>query len=299
MTEPTRRHSTREVRQRIWHTLRRHALSILLALLLLSLPMIAAHVLDGLADTYRLQVQTEKAQLWEQAQTPGWSDDPANQDLIWDAWMRESELESRANTFGIIAALLALIGRFFALPLLFGVNLVLITILRGGEFRWRDAGLTFAEFRRGFKLQCYILVLMLILEIPGVLIRFVSGILGGGEVSRFLDIAATLVTFALTAIAALRFQLAPRLLADGDEGTSSELVDRSCEILDNRTLLPQLSILFPGLLMVLCAGLLHVFVLEELLPLAVAGALRVLLTLPGYAYLLTGSAAIYTTFRTE
>lgn len=299
MTNTTRRYSTRKVRKHIWQVLRRHALPILLALLILSLPVIAAGVLDGLADTYRLQVQTEKAQLWEQAQTPGWSDDPANQDLIWDAWMRESELESRANTFGIIAVLLAFTGHSFALPLLFGVNLVLITILRGGEFRWRDAGLTFAEFRRGFKLQCYILVLMLILEVPGELIRIVSGILGGGGVARFLDIAASLVTFALTAIAALRFQLAPRLLADGDEGTSSELVDRSCEILDTHTLLPQLSILFPGLLMVLGARLLHVFVLQEFLPLAIAGGMSVLLPLPGYAYLLTGSAAIYTTFRTE
>lgn len=299
MTDTARRHSTREVRKRIWQALRRHALPILLALLILSLPLIAAGVLDGIADIYRLQVQTEKAQLWEQAQTPGWSDDPANQDLIWNAWMRESELESRADLFGVIAALLALIGRFFAPPLLFGINLVLITILRGGEFRWRDATLTFAEFRRGFKLQCYILVLMIILEVPGFLIRIVSGILGGGEVALFLDIAASLVTFALTAIAALRFQLAPRLLADGDEGTSSELVDRSCEILDNRTLLPQLSILFPGLLMVLGAGLLHVFVLAELLPLAVAGALRALLLLPGFAYLITASAAIYATFRTE
>lgn len=299
MTDTPRRHSTREVRRSIWQVLRRHALPILLALLILSLPVIAAGVLDGLADTYRLQLRAEKAQLWEQAQAPGWSEDPANQDLVWNALMRESELESRADLFGIIAALLILVGRFFALPLLFGVNLVLITILRGGEFRWRDAGLTFAEFRRGFKLQCYILVLMLILEVPGVLIGIVSGILGGGGVARFLDIAATLVTFALTSIAALRFQLAPRLLADGDEGTSSELVDRSCEILDNRTLLPQLSILFPGLLMVLSARLLHVFVLQEFLPLAAAGALQALLSLPGYAYLLTGSAAIYTTFRTE
>lgn len=299
MTDTPRRHSTRDVRRSIWQVLRRHALPILLALLILSLPLITAGVLDGLADTYRLQLQAEKAQLWEQAQAPGWSDDPANQDLIWDAWMRESEMESRADLFSLIASLLTLTGRFLALPLLFGVNLVLITILRGGEFRWRDAGLTFAEFRRGFKLQCYILVLMLILELPGELIRIVSGILGGGGVARFLDIAASLVTFALTAIAALRFQLAPRLLADGDEGTSSELVDRSCEILDTHTLLPQLSILFPGLLMVLGARLLHVFVLQEFLPLAVAGGLGVLLPLPGYAYLLTGSAAIYTTFHTE
>lgn len=299
MTDTPRRFSTREVRSHIWQVLRHHALPILLALLLLSLPVIAAGVLDGLADTYRLQLQTEKAQLWEQAQAPGWSEDPANQDLIWDAWMRESKLDSRADLLGIIATLLILISRFFAMPLLFGVNLVLITILRGGAFRWRDAGFTFAEFRRGFKLQCYICVLMIILEVPGVVIRGFSNMLGGGEVSRFLDIAAGLVTFALTAIAALRFQLAPRLLADGDEGTCSELVDRSCEILDTRTLLPQLSILFPGLLMVLGAGLLTVFVLEAFLPLAVAGALRALLSLPGYAYLLTGSAAIYTTFRTE
>lgn len=299
MTDTIRRHSTREVRKHIWQVLRRHALPILLALLILSSPMIAAGVLDGQADAYRLQLQAEKAQLWEQAQAPGWSDDPANQDLIWDALMRESEVDSRADLLDIIAALLILIGRFFAMPLLFGVNLVLITILRGGEFRWRDAGFTFAEFRRGFKLQCYILVLMIILETPGMLIRIISGVLGGGEVALVLDVIATVVTFALTAIAVLRYQLAPRLLADGDEGTASELVARSCEILDTRTLLPQLSILFPGLVMVLAAGVLRVFVLLELLPLAVAGGLGVLLTLPGYAYLITGSAAIYTTFRTE
>ena len=85
MTDTPRRFSTREVRSHIWQALRHHALPILLALLLLSLPVIAAGALDGLADTYRLQLQTEKAQLWEQAQAPGWSEDPANQDLIWDA----------------------------------------------------------------------------------------------------------------------------------------------------------------------------------------------------------------------
>lgn len=299
MTDTPRRYSTREVRGRIWQVLRQHCLPILLALLILSLPMIAASVLDGLADTYLLQLQEEKARLWEQAQAPGWSEDPANQDLIWDALMRESEMESRADLFSLIAGLLALASCFFTMPLLPGVNLALITSLRGGDVRWRDACPTGAAFRRGFRLQCYIFVLTLILEVPGMLIRFLSGVLGGGEVSLALDIIAVLVTFVLTAIAALRFQLAPRLLADGDEGTSSELVDRSCEILDTHTLLPQLSILFPGLLMLLAAGVLHVFVLKELLPLAIAGALRVLLTLPGYAYLLTGSAAIFVTFRQE
>ena len=300
MTDTTRRYSTREVRQRIWQTLRKHFLPLMLILLLLSLPALIGGYLDGKGDEYLIQARIEEEQLWEQlAQTPGWSDDPANEALIWDALERESRLESDSSLLGLIAAVLHLVSRFPAAPLLLGVNLVLITILRGGEFSWRDATITFSEFRKGFKLQCYILVLMLILEVPGVVIRGFGNMLGGGAVAQVLDIIALVVTFALTAIACLRFQLAPRLLADGAEGTSAELVARSCEILDTRTLLPQLSILFPGLVMLAAVWALHTFGLQLLLPRAIAGALRELLYLPGYAYLLTGSAAIYVTFRTE
>ena len=303
MTDTPRHYSPREVRRRIWQTLRKHLLPLMLALLALSLPALIGGYLAGKGDAYLIQAREEKEHLWEMAQAPGWSDNWENQELLFEAWERESRLKSDASLLALIAAALHLVGRFLAMPLLFGVNLVLINILRGHDFAWRDARITLAEFRRGFKLQCYILVLMIIMELPGFLVSRFGGVISSwgwnGIVCLAVTLLGELLQVALPFLAMLRYHMAPRLLANGAEGTSSELVDHSAEILDVRSLLPQFSILFPGFLMVAAVWVLHVFGLQLLLPRAVAGVLRELLYLPGYAYLLAGSAAIYVTFRTE
>lgn len=300
MTTAARRHSTREVRALIRQALRRHFLPLMLALLILSLPLIAAGALDGLADACLLELRAEKEWLREQSLIPGWRDDPENKDAIMDAWLREGELESRAGSLDLAGDALSLIGNFLAMPLLFGVNLVLICSLRGGDYSWRDALISFGEFRRGVKMQCCILMLMLMLTVPGVLIRLLSSIIcgGTGTVGLILEVAAALVTAVLFFIAQLRFHLAPRLLADGMEGTAGELIAKSTEILDNRSLLPQLSILFPGFLLVIAVWLLQAFALPLILPRYLVAPLGTLLSLPGYGYLITASAAIYVTFRT-
>lgn len=298
MTDTACRFSTREVRARIWQTLKQHFLPMMLALALAGLPQITAAVLDGIQAEYLLQarsVRTEALAFYES----GSELTAAQQDLFFRQFAEHAVLQRAASRFDLAASLLNLLGLLLSPALLFGVNLVLISILRGGEFSWRDAWLSFAEFKRGFKLQCYILVLLLILEIPAALLKGFSSMLGaeGSTPGLILQLLALLLTFTFTFIARLRFQLAPRLLADGAEDTAGELIDKSLEILDWRALRPMLSLLFPGLLMLLAGWLLHTFCLQLIMPRAIAGLLRELLFLPAWGYLITGSAAIYATFR--
>lgn len=301
MTDTMQRYSTRGVRRCIWQFLREHILPLMLTLLIISLPLIASAVLNGIAQESLLEVQEEKAHLRELVQIPGWKDVPENKDVIINAWVRESEVESKATTLSIIASCMRFATFFFAMPLLPGVNRTLISMLRGDNICWRDARFTFAEFCRGVKLQCCILVMMLYLSVPQVMLHFLANTIdgGSGEVGGFLNILGRLVTCVLTSLALLRYQLAPHLLAINTEGSSLELITRSAEILDNRSLLPQLSILFPGLLILLGVHVLSIAIPEELLPATVAGVLKILLFIPSYAYLLVGSAAIFVTFRQE
>lgn len=303
MADTPRRYSTGEVRRRIWQVLGRHALPILLALLLVSLPMIAAGVLDGVAFDLHRQRNADRAALQAEIGDDSSLWTPEQKELFQVAWERDAQLNLTAGRCRIAAALLLLAGLIIARPLLYGVDLVLITILRGGEFRWRDALLTWSEFRQGFRLACYSYLCLLMTALPGYLVILLGGFMGDcfglTAVDSVLDVIGLLIMAVMVFGQLLRFQLAPRLLADGAEGTSAELVGLSTEILDLRSLLPMLSILFPGLLMALSALLLQGFVLSALLPGWLSGLLMLLMHLPAWGYLLTAGAAIYTTFRTD
>ena len=297
------RFSTREARRCVWQTLRRHLLPLLLTLLLLSLPRLVGGWLEGQSNAGLLQARQEKATLQEMAMTPGWSDSQENQDLLFDAWMREAQLESDAELLDLIAHTLRLTGWFIALPLLPGVRRVLTRSLRGaaaGGHWWRKARISGSDFRRGLGLQCYILLCLALLELPGFLLdNFGEFVQGTPVASLVIQVLASLLTFALVSHAMLRYQLAPWLLAENVPGTAGELVLQSTDILGKGTLLPMLSILFPGLLMLAATWALHTFALQQLMPLPVAGLVRELLYLPAWAYLLTGSTAICVVFRKE
>lgn len=298
MTDTPRRYSTWEVRACIWQTLRTHFLPLMLSLLILSAPMIIAGALEGMAQDHQAQadlVAAEALALYN-AYPDGLPDGERSHYI--GLFSQHADLEYRASTLDLVGSIFELSGHFLAMPLLLGVDLVLIRILRGNDYCWQDARITYAQFRRGFKLQCCLLVILLILQVPGMLIRFISNVIcgGAGEIGLILEILALLVTLGLVFIAQLRFQMAPRLLADGAKGTSGELLAQSAEILDLRSLRPQLSILSPGFLLLFAAGSI-LYGLQMLLPGAAAGVIGVLLYLPGYAYLLVGSAAVYTTFR--
>lgn len=303
MTSTLPRYSTREVRQRIWQALRTHCLPILLAMLIAGLPMLAAGVLDGIEADLKQQSAAEREALYAEIgeDTSLWTLEQKHR--FQATWEREGRLDSIAGRCSIAAALLMLISLISARPLLFGVDLVFITILRGGDFRWRDALPTGDEFRRGFKLACYCYLCLLMTAIPGYLVIQLGGFMGDcfglTAIDRVLDVIGLLIMAVMVFGQRLRFQLAPRLLADGAKGTAAELVSQSTEILDLRSLLPMLSILFPGLLMAAAVLLLQAFVLVALLPGWLSGLITGLLLLPAGAYLLMGGAAIYVTFRTD
>lgn len=304
MAETARRYSTREVRRRIWQTLFRHFLPLMGALLILSLPLLAAGVLDGMAESCEAQADALAQEHFARSETPYEDMTSEERVTLFSLFRDSSHLRSQAGNYELIASILSLAGFILGAPLLFGVNLVLINILRGGEFHWRDAHITAAEFRKAFKLQCYIAMLMLFMALPGYLLCSLFDWIGTWEgVNDTVILILQLIAIALMAIlpfyASLKYQLAPRLLADGAEGVASELVSQSTDILDRHALLPILSILFPGLLALLGTWALHMFVLPGLLSPILTEVLYVLLQLPGYAWLLTGSAAIYVTFRTE
>ena len=303
MTDIPRRHSTREVRRHIWQVLRSHALPILLMLLLLSLPLIAAGVLDGIyADHTTRAEAAASAALALQEGSPDGMSDAQRSDFI-ALCSDHARLKGVASACALAAFALLLLSLLLARPLLFGVDLVLITILRGGEFRWRDALPTFGEVRRGFRLHIYSDLCLLMTALPGFILRLLADFIhvsfGLTNLANLIATIGAIIMIVLVFVQLLRFILAPRLLADGAEGTAAELIGQSTEILDLRSLLPMLSILFPGLLMALATLLLQSFVLSPLLPGWLSGLMTTLLLLPAWAWLLTGGAAIYTTFRTE
>ncbi len=304
MTFTTPRHATREVRARVWQALRQHLLPLLLAVALLCIPEIIAGTLDGAADAYLIRFRTSTEAYFEafaEYEASPETRTEEQQASLLDAYSETIALEHTASSRRLAATLVRL-AALLLLPLLLpGLHRVLLAILRGNVACWSDVRIRFREFRRAMGLNLYTLTLLFLCAMPGFLLQKAceSFSISNAWVLAALMILGSLLTLALCGIAALRFQMAPWLLADGAAGAATELVALSADILDSRSLLPVLSILFPGLLMLAGAGLLHVFALQLLLPRALAGFLGVLLTIPGWAYLLTGSAAIFVTFRTE
>lgn len=107
MSEVIHRQSTRQVRGRIWKTLGRNILLLILALLLSFLPWLLAGWLDGTAEEYRAQVEQERTELLQMKEETPAEDLPEEyHDLVMDAYVREGQLEWDASRRELIATLL-------------------------------------------------------------------------------------------------------------------------------------------------------------------------------------------------
>lgn len=303
MTAPARHDdSAKAVRRMIWRTFGRLFLPLMLVLLLAGIPTLLSGALEGVSESFEARAAAANAQCRTLLLSP--PDDLSEeekQDRFFEAWLLESELSVEASRWELFSLLSSLIGLLVGPALLFGTNGLILAALRGHPVRWRDAAVTWREFRKALGLQAYMLLLVFLWSLPGLALQLLGRAVDESLpfIGLLLSLAGALLFFALGYCSQLRYILAPRLLADGAAVSAYDLVTISADIVTWWDIFSLLQVLFPGLLLNAAVHLLHASVLTVLLPAWAAGLVQELLLLIPHGWLLTGSAAVYLTFRSK
>lgn len=111
MTQADSNPSGCETRKGSSSVMRRSVLPLLLALVLFILPFIPAGMLDSKANACTAQAQSEREQLWQQwNETPSEERDEKLGDLVFEAYVREGQLEADASEYRLYSKLLRFAG---------------------------------------------------------------------------------------------------------------------------------------------------------------------------------------------
>ncbi|MBQ7850475.1 MAG: hypothetical protein IJ343_12175 [Clostridia bacterium] len=293
--------SAKAVRRMIWRTFGRLFLPLMLVLLLVGAPGMLAKMAESVSESYGAQADAAYGECKEILLAYPDGAPREEQERFYQAWLRETALAADSSQWELISLLISLAGLLISPALLVGTNGVILAAMRCQPVCWRDALVTWREFRTALGLEMYRFLLVLLWSLPGLALQLLGRALKENLpfIGLLLALAGALLFFALGCGSQLRYSLAPRLLADGASGSAFDLVAISTGIITWWDVFSLLQVLFPDLLLYAGAHLLHADLLTAVLPAWAAGLGLHLLCLIPLGWLLTGSAAVYLTFRSK
>lgn len=266
-------------------TLFRHLLPLMLVLTLFSIPELVSDALEGLSEDYSRQ--------WLAAHQEAYQNPASvNSDEYLDLLLAESHLSNKVKGLAELANSVSLLGGILTPALLIGMNAVLISSLRGEEFRWRSAFLPFRRLKKALLLELYTRLLMLLWGLPYLILSFFN-------LYALYLLPLWLIALGLIFYGSLRYLCAPYMLADGKDWDYSTLAGESARLANRHNIGAILVVISPGLVLSIAVLFLQSYVLPLFLPGWAAGLAGALLMLVPTAYLHTAAAAIYVHLRKE